>query len=244
MSIFWSDCVCCKTSDLAYLYTSCNRRTRRSRRRLAVLRPSASHATVRLSKADSLYRACPGANGAESEVRRAWWYSRSNTPPQVVVVDTRATCTSTRLSCWTNRSSGCRVRAFVNPSAFISVVDTHSTSILPCCTSWRNQCWCMSTCLRRVVRRGSCAFSRRIVCWLSAYIFIPPSILYVSPLNSLFQAISSFAVRERASSSASVLNVVTVSCFDAFQSTGPPYRVNRYPSELFLSRLSANAESE
>ena len=65
-----SDCVCCKTSDLAYLYTSCNRRTRRSRRRLAVLRPSASHATVRLSKADSLYRACPGANGAESEVRR------------------------------------------------------------------------------------------------------------------------------------------------------------------------------
>src|SRR6202000_1680211 len=77
--VFVTDCVCCKTSDLAYLYTSCNRRTRRSRRRLAVLRPSASHATVRLSKADSLYRACPGANGAESEVRRAWWYSRSNT---------------------------------------------------------------------------------------------------------------------------------------------------------------------
>ena len=49
-----------------------------------------------------------------------------------------------------------------------------------------------------------------------------------------FQAIISFAAWDRASNSASVVEVVTVSYFRALQSTGPENNCSKYPSVLFF----------
>ena len=57
-------------------------------------------------------------------------------------------------------------------------------------------------------------------------------------------AIASLAAVDRARSSASVEEVVTVVCLPDFHAIGPPNRVNRYPCVDFLSYWSsANEES-
>src|SRR5437868_349318 len=63
-------------------------------------------------------------------------------------------------------------------------------------------------------------------------------------LNSRFHHRTSLAVCDRASNSASVLEVVTVRCLVERQSIGPPNSLNRYPSVLYLvTGSSAKAAS-
>src|SRR5436309_14186145 len=64
------------------------------------------------------------------------------------------------------------------------------------------------------------------------------------PLKNLFHQITSLAAWDRANSSVSVLDVVTVFCFVERQSMGPLNSLNRYPSVLYLvARSSVNAVS-
>src|ERR1700744_3859310 len=102
----------------------------------------------------------------------------------------------------------------------------------------------MSTCLSFVVRRGSSSFNNRCVCLLSVYINRLPVTANGKCLKKRCQAISSFAVLESPNNSASVDEVVTVCCRDAFQSIGPPESEKRKPFELLRSGRSANAASE
>lgn len=63
-------------------------------------------------------------------------------------------------------------------------------------------------------------------------------------LKNLFHHITSFAAWDRASSSASVLDVVTVFCSVERQSIGPLNSLSRYPSVLYLvAGSSAKAAS-
>src|SRR6266550_8942518 len=66
--------------------------------------------------------------------------------------------------------------------------------------------------------------------------------LNVIALNNLLIKIASFAVCDKANNSASVLDVVTVSCLFALQAIGPPNSFIMYPCELF-TELSANDAS-
>jgi hypothetical protein len=60
-------------------------------------------------------------------------------------------------------------------------------------------------------------------------------------IKSLFHHIISFEACKIVSNSALVVDVVTVLCLLAFQLIGPPKSCMIYPSELYLSSLSANA---
>ena len=63
----------------------------------------------------------------------------------------------------------------------------------------------------------------------------------VITLNSLLVKIASFTVYNRANNSASILNVITISCLFALQAIGPLNSFIIYPYKLFLStELSAN----
>ena len=68
--------------------------------------------------------------------------------------------------------------------------------------------------------------------------------LNVIALSNLLIKIASFAVCNRANNSASVLDVVTVSCLFALQAIGPLNSFIIYPCELFLlTELSVNNAS-
>src|SRR6266700_2222482 len=65
--------------------------------------------------------------------------------------------------------------------------------------------------------------------------------LNVITLNSLLIKIASFTVCNRANNSASMLNIVTISCLVALQVIGPLNSFIIYPCKLFLlTELSAN----
>ena len=68
--------------------------------------------------------------------------------------------------------------------------------------------------------------------------------LNIITLSNLLIKIAFFAVYNRANSSASILNVVTISCLFTLQAISPPNSFIIYPCELFLStELSANNAS-
>ena len=68
--------------------------------------------------------------------------------------------------------------------------------------------------------------------------------LNIITLSNLLIKIASFTVCNRANSSASILDVVTVSCLFALQAIGPPNSFIIYPYKLFLlTELSANNAS-
>ena len=56
-----------------------------------------------------------------------------------------------------------------------------------------------------------------------------PSSLTLMAFNSHLRYIASLVVSDKASNSASVLDVVTVACFLSFHATGPPNSVIIYP---------------
>src|SRR6266516_198358 len=90
-------------------------------------------------------------------------------------------------------------------------------------------------CFSLVLTCGVSAVSRRIVCVLShrmAKSLSMSSCLML--LKNLFHHITSFDAWDRANSSASVLDVVTVFCFVERQSIGPLNSFNRNPSVLCL----------
>jgi hypothetical protein len=68
--------------------------------------------------------------------------------------------------------------------------------------------------------------------------------LNIIALNSLLMKIASFTVYNRANNSASMLNVITISCLFALQAIGPLNSFIMYPYKLFLStKLSVNNAS-
>ena len=68
--------------------------------------------------------------------------------------------------------------------------------------------------------------------------------LNVIALNNLLIKIVSFAICDKANNSASILNIVTISCLFALQAIGPPNSFIMYPYKLFLStELSTNNTS-
>ena len=83
-----------------------------------------------------------------------------------------------------------------------------------------------------------------MVCRLSHRIAISCSRSSCIALKNLFHHITSLAAWERANSSASVLDVVTVFYLVERQSIGPLNSLNRYPSVLYLvTGSSAKAAS-
>lgn len=129
---------------------------------------------------------------------------------------------SSILSCWMKDSKRCRGSGLVKPSAIIAVVGTQSTLICPRCTSWRSQWRWISTWRRRVLSLKPFLTRRRMVCKLSDCRGELSSKSREISLNTRFHYIISLAALERASSSASVEDVVTVFCLLARQSIAPP----------------------
>ena len=137
-----------------------------------------------------------------------------------------------------------RGSALVNPSAGISAVGTHWICRTPLAISCRNQWLWMSIYFSLVLICGESAVRKRIVCRLSHKTAISCSGSSCIALKNLFHYITSLAAWERANSSASVLDVVTVFCLVERQSIGPLNSLNRYPSVLYLViGSSANAAS-
>lgn len=135
-------------------------------------------------------------------------------------------------------------RCFVNPSAIILFVWIHWRYISPFLTFSRNQCWLISTWRSFVWYDELGLIIRSMVCLLSH-----DSIRSFSGSNSIdlsnrFVQSRCFAASERATSSASVVDVVTIRCFLADQSIGPPKRVKMKPWELFRPMLSAKLASD
>jgi hypothetical protein len=102
----------------------------------------------------------------------------------------------------------------------------------------------MLTCRSFVISFTVSSIINRSV-WVLSQLIIKGSFrCNVIALNSLLIKIASFTVYDRANSSASVLNVVTISYLFALQAIGPPNSFIMYPCELFLStELSANDAS-
>ena len=117
--------------------------------------------------------------------------------------------------------------------------------ILPRETSCRSQWLWISTCRSFVCSFATSSVTSRIVCLLSQLMLIVDSgSVICSSFSSRAKYNPSLATWERARSSASVVDVVTVSCLLALQATSPPKSLITYPWELFLSRvLSANDAS-
>ena len=127
---------------------------------------------------------------------------------------------------WSSLAFG---RTFVSPSAGIRSVSRYSTLKVPFWISWRAHALCISTWRKAVRNRGMSAVTSRIVCRLSHQITMSSCKWNRIPANNRIVAIASLLASVKARSSASVEDVVTVGCFDAFQAIGVPYKVIRYP---------------
>ena len=128
---------------------------------------------------------------------------------------------STSPNCLTNPSCFCRGNALVNPSADMSFVATHLMCMSPFWTCSHSQCWLMSTCRSLVVRTGVWAVNKRIVCRLSFLMYSLCPVLKCNFRKRFSHQIACFPACSIASSSASVVEVVTVVCLRDAQSTGP-----------------------
>ncbi len=123
---------------------------------------------------------------------------------------------------WSSLAFG---RTFVNPSAGILSVSRYWTLNVLFWTSYRAQTLWISTWRRAVYRRSILAVTNRIVYWLSHQITMSSYKWNRIPANNHMVAITSLLAFINARSSVSVEDVVTVSCFDAFQAIGDPYKV-------------------
>ena len=128
-----------------------------------------------------------------------------------------------RYFCWNvhqtiKSSCFCRVNAFVNPSAGMREVGTHSKFILFAWASCLNQKWWTSTCLNFVFSSGSSLVSKSTVWALSHNIegVGEPISRPIAVKRRRHQYVS-FAAWDIARSSASVIEVVTVFYFVALQ---------------------------
>src|SRR5437762_12535635 len=90
----------------------------------------------------------------------------------------------------------------------------------------------MYTWLSVDMKVGRSLTSRRIVCWLSQWMVISWPRSNPRSLKIRFHQRASVAACDKASSSASVVDVETVFCLVELQSMGPPNSLKRYPSEL------------
>ena len=169
-------------------------------------------------------------------------------PPQLELgslrySDSNLSLMSTSPMSLTNVLWRCHGNPFMRPSAGISAVGTHWICRMPFATSCRNQWPWISICFSLVLTCGVSAVIKRMICLLShrmAKFWSISSCLM--PLKNLFHQITSLAAWDRASSSALVLDVVTVFCLVKRQSIGLLNSLNRYLFVLYLIViLSANA---
>src|SRR5436190_5291651 len=134
--------------------------------------------------------------------------------------------------------------AFVKPSAGISVVGIHLTLTCPAWTSWCNQCWWISMWCNFVDSFWFSLVKSLIVWRLSQWTVSSCPGSNSMFLKNLCHHMVSFVAYDRANSSASVLEVVTVFCFIECQSAGPPKSLYRKPPVLLrVSGSSAYAAS-
>ena len=128
----------------------------------------------------------------------------------------------TKFNCFMNKACLWAVRAFINPSATISLVDTHWIDRLWLATSCRSQCWCISICFSLVISFGESLIIRPIICrllqWTVSSCLISRLILRKRRPYYKSQAL----ICESAKSLALVVNVVTIACFLLCQSIIPP----------------------
>lgn len=116
----------------------------------------------------------------------------------------------------------CLGSTFVRPSAGISAVGIQSTCMRPALTSCFIQSRFISTCRSFVCIVAPSFVNRSTVCWLSHAIDMGWEALNPKDSRTRCHHRTVFPASERANSSASVVDVVTVFCFEAFQSMGPP----------------------
>jgi len=138
-----------------------------------------------------------------------------------------------------------RPNGLVKPSAEFCFVGIHWSCSLPCSTSYRSQNWWISICRSFVLTTGWLACRRRSVCLLSQDIESGCSGLKRSRRNTLSSARTSLAVWDRDSSSALVVEVVTVACFVDCHIIGLLKSLIRKPCVLRLvARQSAKDASD
>ncbi len=126
-------------------------------------------------------------------------------------------------------SNRCRDSAFVRLSTGISAVRRYLISKRPFLNSYRNHMFCISTCFKRITIHWFLWTTSRIVCWLSHQIL--KSKPNSNPISSMSLTNDKLflVVRSTPKSSASMVDVVTMSCLLAFQATGLPNRDITYP---------------
>ena len=119
-------------------------------------------------------------------------------------------------------------RGFVNLSASVLADGVYWMVILHAWTSCHSQWWWMSMCCSLLVRHRLSDVRILIVYWLLHSIVVWwPALKSMASKNLSHQRVS-FDISDRASSSASVVLVVTVFCFEVFQSIAPSTRVKTY----------------
>ena len=102
----------------------------------------------------------------------------------------------------------------------------------------------MSTCRSFIISFAVSSIINQRVQVLSQLIIKGSFSLNIITLSNLLIKIASFAIYNRANSSASILDIVTISCLFALQAIGPLNSFIIYPYELFLlTELSANNAS-
>ena len=126
----------------------------------------------------------------------------------------------------------CHGRALVSPSAGIWLVGIQVTLIFSLATCSQSQWQWMSTCLSLVIRVRKSLTSSWIVCWLLQLIIMSCPRLNQRSSKRQFHQRASVAVCNRASSSASVVDIETIFCLIELQLMGLPKSLKRYPLEL------------
>ena len=136
---------------------------------------------------------------------------------------------STNPNCLTKFWCFCRGRALVSPSAGIWLVGIQVTLIFSSATCSRSQWRRMSMCFNLVTRVGRSLMSRRIVCWLSQ--LMVSSCPKLNPRSSKirFHHRASVAAWDKASNSASVVDVETDCCFLDIYAIALPQSRNMNP---------------
>lgn len=128
--------------------------------------------------------------------------------------------------------------SFVKLLATMLAVGTQRMAMRPALASCLSQRWQILTCLSLVSKLPSSVVSSPIALLLSHLIvIICDRSKPICPRSRLHYQ-RCFPASDSPNSSASVVGVITVRCFVAFQSTGPPQTQQIYPIELLRSSWS------
>ena len=136
----------------------------------------------------------------------------------------------------------CGGSILINPSARIVLLGVHWMTILSFCTSWRNQCRCISTWRSLMLNEASRAVNARMIWRLSHFMWMS-DIWKVMTSKNLSHHILVLAVMNITNSFASMTLIMIVFCLLAFQSIISLKSLKQYFCELWRVRKSSVKEA-